>query len=321
MEGFVSLEECQDYTLDRDRESDSRVLKINKKKAGKGKKRENEQTKKKKKRKKKKAKTSNETDDRVEDEESKKDDTNETQSTDDKADQDTSDNMCEWTGLGVPSEVIKAISEQGFTQPTAIQALAIPPAIFHHRDIIGAAETGSGKTLAFGIPIIHHILNSTNHKETTSNKSNEESLNDTIEEEDKETTGKPLRALIMTPTRELALQIKDHLVLATKHTSIKHEEHVSDLRNLRYLVIDEADRMIEQGHYEELSSILDHIYLKKNEELFDSCYPDDDKKTKTSLMDKMNMDKKQSKVIDVTTKKGTVETLTEAKITCTKEEK
>ena len=44
---------------------------------------------------------------------------------------------------------------------------------------------------------------------------------------------------------------------------LQHEEHVSDLRNLRYLVIDEADRMIEQGHYEELSSILDHIYLKK----------------------------------------------------------
>ena len=83
--------------------------------------------------------------------------------------------------------------------------------------------------MAFGIPIIHHILNSTNHKETTSNKSNEESLDDTIEEEDKETTSKPLRALIMTPTRELALQIKDHLVLATKHTSIKVSAEVYDV--------------------------------------------------------------------------------------------
>lgn len=51
--------------------------------------------------------------------------------------------MSEWTGLGVCNDVLQALSELGFTQPTAIQSLAIPPAILHHRDIIGAAETVS----------------------------------------------------------------------------------------------------------------------------------------------------------------------------------
>ncbi|CAH3153750.1 unnamed protein product [Pocillopora meandrina] len=66
--------------------------------------------------------------------------------------------MSAWEVLGVPKEVQRGLSEQSFTTPTPIQTLSLPPAIFHHRDIIGAAETGSGKTLAFGIPILTHML-------------------------------------------------------------------------------------------------------------------------------------------------------------------
>lgn len=60
--------------------------------------------------------------------------------------------------MGVPTSVIKALADQNFHSPTAIQAQTLPAAILGRRDILGAAETGSGKTLAFGIPIIKGIL-------------------------------------------------------------------------------------------------------------------------------------------------------------------
>lgn len=60
--------------------------------------------------------------------------------------------------MGVPANVIKALADQNFHSPTAIQAQTLPAAILGRRDILGAAETGSGKTLAFGIPIIKGIL-------------------------------------------------------------------------------------------------------------------------------------------------------------------
>ena len=67
-------------------------------------------------------------------------------------------NMEAWLSLGVPPLVVKALEDQKFETPTAIQSLTLAPAIMGRRDILGAAETGSGKTLAFGIPIIAGIL-------------------------------------------------------------------------------------------------------------------------------------------------------------------
>lgn len=67
-------------------------------------------------------------------------------------------NVEAWSSMDVPTTVIKALADQNFHSPTAIQAQTLPAAILGHRDILGAAETGSGKTLAFGIPIIKGIL-------------------------------------------------------------------------------------------------------------------------------------------------------------------
>lgn len=67
-------------------------------------------------------------------------------------------NVFEWSALGTPNEIIRALSDQKFYTPTIIQSLTLAPAILGHRDILGAAETGSGKTLAFGIPILNGIL-------------------------------------------------------------------------------------------------------------------------------------------------------------------
>ncbi|KAK2553969.1 ATP-dependent RNA helicase DDX24 [Acropora cervicornis] len=205
--------------------------------------------------------------------------------------------MVAWESLGVPTEIQQSLSEQGFTSPTPIQMLSLPPAIFHCQDIIGAAETGSGKTLAFGIPLLTHILNKKSKQDNelvkdapTAEEKNESLISDKAK--------KPFLALIMTPTRELALQVTNHLKQAAKHTSVEKEEHVSQLDQLRFLVIDEADRM---KFIFSATLTLPKSFRQKGRE--------------------RTISKGDVLVIDVTNKRGTVETLTETKILCSIEEK
>lgn len=181
---------------------------------------------------------------------------------------DKSDEGWRWDSLGVPSVIKSALVEQKFFEPTEIQALSLPPAIFGRRDILGAAETGSGKTLAFGIPVLNGILNlkkkagkivnSTSGTFKECNIDDSDVSDEDCDTEDHDSTAegvidkpqlkngiglvkvmnnvtinnfsnsdeiskptKPLYALILTPTRELAIQIKDHLTKAAKFTEIK----------------------------------------------------------------------------------------------------
>jgi ATP-dependent RNA helicase DDX24/MAK5 len=169
--------------------------------------------------------------------------------------------------------ILQALQDLGFDQPTEIQRKVIPIAIEQHKDILGAAPTGSGKTLAFGIPLVRYI--------------------DRIKKVKKEPK---LRALILAPTRELVVQIKRHLDDISKHTSVtsvvviggmavqKQErvlnhkpdiviatpgrlweliedeeiEHIShaSLQSLKYLIVDEYDKMIEKNHFEEMTKIV-----------------------------------------------------------------
>lgn len=166
-------------------------------------------------------------------------------------------NKNNWRSLGVSSVIIKALLEQNFDSPTTIQALTLPSAILGHKDILGAAETGSGKTLAFGIPILQGIIElkkmknciaktasgqfkirSVNDDNTSSSESESDNLtikkpknssfiknkklelNQILNDDMIEPTH-PLYAVILTPTRELAIQIKDHLSKAAKYTDIK----------------------------------------------------------------------------------------------------
>src|SRR5690348_8637684 len=94
-------------------------------------------------------------------------------------------NHSTFSGLGLPASILSALDKAGFKVPTAIQARAIPPQL-QRRDILGIAQTGSGKTAAFGLPILAGLA---------------------------ELTGRPnpltTRALILAPTRELAVQIDE----------------------------------------------------------------------------------------------------------------
>jgi ATP-dependent RNA helicase DDX24/MAK5 len=207
--------------------------------------------------------------------------------------------MAQWTYLGVPLHpaLLFNLHKLGFTQPTAIQRATLPKAILGRRDIVGAAETGSGKTLAYGLPILSAILHSMD--DTVAAAAAAAAAGDSTDTAAATTAAVqkhphqlPLQALILCPTRELALQVTLHLTAVSENTGISivsvvgglaevkqrrllkrrpavvvatpgrlwemrmSEQHLRDLSGLRYLVIDEADRMTEKGRFDELGKLM-----------------------------------------------------------------
>jgi len=188
--------------------------------------------------------------------------------------------MSEWTGFGLKPEIMSGLSKLGFTRPSPIQAAVISKSM-EGLDILGAAQTGSGKTLAFGLPILHSILLS-------------------------DTSSPSTKALCILPTRELAIQVKDHLMAVVGQQvkigvvvggmSVEKQRRVLNQKpdivvgtpgrlagvlgisknnevgqlvdsfkdelalHLKYLVLDEADRLLEQSHFRDLTSILEFLY-------------------------------------------------------------
>ncbi|KAI3906866.1 hypothetical protein MKW98_004916 [Papaver atlanticum] len=183
----------------------------------------------------------------------------------------------EWKALRLRPLLLKSIYKLGFKEPTPIQKVCIPAAAHQGKDVIGAAETGSGKTLAFGLPILQRLLQG-REKEGVS-------LTERGNDVEKGALGSTLRALIITPTRELALQVTDHLKVASSLTNIRVVSIVGGMASEKkerllkarpeiivgtpgrlwelmqggdpHLV--EADRMIESGHFQELQSIIDML--------------------------------------------------------------
>lgn len=157
MDGLVGIEELTDYSFESDKKKKKKVTKsIAKKRTVEN---EEDETPPKKKQKKKKKPKKNQ---QVELEESNEETPEDVPTT---TITETDDSIVEneididtWRSLGVPEVLLKALADQKFVSPTAIQSLTIPAAILGKRDILGAAETGSGKTLAFGIPMISGIM-------------------------------------------------------------------------------------------------------------------------------------------------------------------
>lgn len=183
--------------------------------------------------------------------------------------------------LKIVEPVLQAVSEKGYTEPTPIQEKAIPVAL-QGRDILGCAQTGTGKTAAFAIPLIQHISQ-------TSQKS------------------RGISALILTPTRELALQIEECLTDYARHTGVRHgvifggvgqQPQVDMLRrgidilvatpgrlldlkaqgllrldSIRYFVLDEADRMLDMGFIHDIKKLLPMLPKQKQTMLFSATMP------------------------------------------------
>eukprot|EP00795_Rhopilema_esculentum_P000031 gene31-9633_t len=292
------------------------------------------------------------------------DDQNNMKQSDDKEDVKLKCDMSDWQGLGVPHEILAAISEQGFSKPTPIQTATLPLAIFQHQDIIGAAETGSGKTMAFALPVLTHIMD---YKRKRADKiSKDVQTTNTLE--------KPLYALILTPTRELAIQIHRTMKNLTKYVSVncaaivgglsvqKQERtlrkcpeiiigtpgrllsiikdgdpHLQKVDQIKFLVIDEVDRMLEFGHFKEATEILRRLSLGKSKWqtfLFSAtlAVPQYHKKWSAKLKSQSGeesvqklVDKAQvspkAQIIDLTKKHIAAEQIKQNRVMCTDEEK
>ncbi|GHU86240.1 DEAD/DEAH box helicase [Bacteroidia bacterium] len=194
--------------------------------------------------------------------------------------------------LSIIEPILRAIIEKGYETPTQIQEEAIPPTL-NNRDILGLAQTGTGKTAAFAIPIIQHI-----YQETEKN-------------------GK-IKALILTPTRELAIQISECITDYAKYTSVKHTvifggvnqnpqtdklkkgidilvatpgrlidlmtQGFIKLNSIKYFVLDEADRMLDMGFIHDIKRILPKLPQKKQTMFFSATMPDSIAKLSSSIL-------------------------------------
>ncbi|MEO6325607.1 MAG: DEAD/DEAH box helicase, partial [Thermoanaerobaculia bacterium] len=184
-----------------------------------------------------------------------------------------------FTQFGLHADLLRGVKDLGFRSPTPIQLDSIPPAMAG-RDVLACAMTGSGKTAAFVLPILHQLI------------------------------GKPrgkTRALIITPTRELAAQIEEHLAAMATHTSLSGaavfggvgmgpQEHAfrrgadviiatpgrlldhfrfpyAKLEALEILVLDEADRMLDMGFLPDIKRVLRHLPPRKQTLFFSATMP------------------------------------------------
>ncbi|HNG46685.1 MAG TPA: DEAD/DEAH box helicase [Agitococcus sp.] len=189
--------------------------------------------------------------------------------------------------LGIDSLLVKAVNELNYQQPTPIQQTAIP-AILQGRDVVAGAETGSGKTAAFALPLLQRL---SQQAQTSQAKGNQ------------------IRALILAPTRELAIQIgqainsygqylQPRLKVCTVFGGVSINPQMLSLRGgadivvattgrlldlmahnalkcdaLAYLVLDEADKMLGLGFSEELTQILKALPKKRQNLLFSATFP------------------------------------------------
>ncbi|PKM12067.1 MAG: ATP-dependent RNA helicase RhlE [Gammaproteobacteria bacterium HGW-Gammaproteobacteria-3] len=187
-----------------------------------------------------------------------------------------------FAALGLTDELLKAVAEQGYQEPTPIQLAAIP-VILQGRDVQALAQTGTGKTAGFTLPLLQKLAAVTYKKP------------------------RPVRALVLTPTRELAVQVHDSVRTYGKHVAVFAEaiyggvsmnsqtqrlrrgcdivvatpgrlldhagqQHI-DLSRVEVLVLDEADRMLDMGFSRDIKRILDLLPAPRQNLLFSATFP------------------------------------------------
>ena len=196
--------------------------------------------------------------------------------------------------LGLAEPLLRAISDQGYTTPTPIQKKAIPPAL-NGKDVFGCAQTGTGKTAAFVLPILQHL----DKNRLSGNQ-------------------RPIRALIVTPTRELAAQIGESIATYGAYLNLSHtviyggvkqgrqaatirngvdilvacpgrlldlvNQRIVVLKGVEHFVLDEADRMLDMGFIHDVRKIIAKLPKKRQSFFFSATVPDSIQKLANSLL-------------------------------------
>lgn len=197
--------------------------------------------------------------------------------------------------LGLRAELLRAVSEKGYSNPTPIQKQAIP-LILEGRDIMGGAQTGTGKTAGFTLPLLQRLMSSSKPQQGR----------------------RPIRALVLTPTRELAAQVAESVQTYGRHLPLKSTvvfggvsinpqkqklirgvdilvatpgrllDHVgqrsADLSKVDILVLDEADRMLDMGFIHDIRKVLALLPKQKQTLLFSATFSNEIKRMANDLL-------------------------------------
>lgn len=187
--------------------------------------------------------------------------------------------------LDLIAPVLQALQEEKYAEPTSIQEKAIP-VIIKGRDVLGSAQTGTGKTAAFAIPIIQHLY----------------------QDQRRSSHHRKIKALVITPTRELALQIGESFTTYGRHTNLNNtvifggvgqgsqtralrhgvdvlvatpgrlldlmEQGFITLKNIEYFVLDEADRMLDMGFIHDIKKIIAKLPSRRQSLFFSATMPE-----------------------------------------------
>ncbi|TFW28867.1 DEAD/DEAH box helicase, partial [Duganella callida] len=204
--------------------------------------------------------------------------------------------------LGLSDALLRAVTDTGYTSPTPIQLQAIP-AVLNGGDLLAGAQTGTGKTAGFTLPLLHRLSTDAIGTRLTNN-----------------TSPRAIRALILTPTRELAAQVEESVRIYGKYTKLnsavifggvginpqikqlKHGvdilvatpgrllDHMNqgtvDLSHIEILVLDEADRMLDMGFIRDIRKVLAGLPPKRQNLLFSATFSDEIKALADGLLDK-----------------------------------
>ena len=186
--------------------------------------------------------------------------------------------------LGLNPEILRAVAEQGYREPTPIQQQAIP-AVLEGRDLMASAQTGTGKTAGFTLPLLQHLITNQPHGKSR----------------------RPVRALILTPTRELAAQIGENVRDYSKYLNIRslvvfggvsinpqmmklrggvdvliatpgrlldlEHQNAVKLDQVEILVLDEADRMLDMGFSDDIMQIVKYLPKERQTIMFSATMP------------------------------------------------
>ncbi len=219
-----------------------------------------------------------------------------------------------FSSLGLAAEIVRAVTEHGYTTPTPIQAQAIP-AVLAGGDLLAGAQTGTGKTAGFTLPILHRLATGATAPGGT-------------------TAQRPIRALILTPTRELAAQVEESvrtygkyvkltstvvfggvginpqikllkhgvdILVATPGRLLDHmQQGTVNLSHVEILVLDEADRMLDMGFIKDIRRVLAALPKKRQNLLFSATFSEEIKTLADGLLNAPAM-------IEVARRNSTVE--------------
>ena len=180
--------------------------------------------------------------------------------------------------LGVSKEIIKAVSDMGFEEPTPIQKMSIPVAL-QKQDIIGQAQTGTGKTAAFGIPILENIDISAPGPQAIVLSPTRELAIQSAEEINHLAQYLSIHALPIYGGQDInrqfrALNKKPNIIVATPGRLMDHMERGTiDLSHVQILVLDEADEMVNMGFIDDIRTILKTIPEERQTMLFSATMP------------------------------------------------